>query len=46
MEGAEQTKIKYSCSGHTLRYPLNMNLNINNKNQYGKIVTRGRGLGN
>jgi hypothetical protein len=36
MEGIEWTKIKYTHSGHT---PLNINLNINNKNQDCKTGT-------
>jgi hypothetical protein len=37
MEGIEQTKVKYTHSGHTLS--VNINLSINNKNQDCKIGT-------
>jgi hypothetical protein len=39
MEGVEWTKIKYTHSGHTLRCPLNINLNIKNKIQDCKTGT-------
>jgi hypothetical protein len=39
MEGVEWTKVKYTHRGHTLRHPLNINLNINNENQDCKIGT-------
>jgi hypothetical protein len=32
-EGVEQTKVKLTHSEHALRYPLNVNSNINNENQ-------------
>jgi hypothetical protein len=39
MESVEQTKVKCSHSGDTLRHPLNMSLNINNENQDCKTGT-------
>jgi hypothetical protein len=39
MGGVEQIKIRYIHSGHSLRHPLNINLNINNENQDSKIGT-------
>jgi hypothetical protein len=37
MEGAEWIKGKYNHSGHTLRHPFNVDLNINNENQNSNI---------
>jgi hypothetical protein len=39
MEGVEWTKVKHTHSGHALRHPLNINLNINNEKQDCKIGT-------
>jgi hypothetical protein len=40
MEKVEWTKVKYTHSGHTYGdTPLNINLSINNENQYCKIGT-------
>jgi hypothetical protein len=35
----EWTRVKYTHSGHTLRHPLKINLNINNEKQDCKIGT-------
>jgi hypothetical protein len=44
MEGVEQTNVKYTHNRDTLRNPLNVDLNINNKRQDCKIGTvYGRG---
>jgi hypothetical protein len=37
MEGVEQTKEKYTHGGHTLRYPFEHQLNIDNEKQDCKI---------
>jgi hypothetical protein len=39
MKGVEQTNVKYTHSGHTLRHPFEHQLIINNEKQNCKIDT-------
>jgi hypothetical protein len=44
MEGVEHTKVKYTHNGDTLRNPLNINFDINNKRQNWKVGTEWGGV--
>jgi hypothetical protein len=37
LQHKNRAKVKYTHSGHTLRYPFNINSNINNEKQIGTV---------